>query len=93
MSPVNMGFLGTTVAAAGERPEPMARSALIDCGVAFYQIITPWYPGMSIAPARLPGFLFGIDGFAGMHCGACFRKFVPARRIKWLPAFSILSRQ
>lgn len=59
-------------------------------GVAFYQIIAPWYPGMSIAPDWFLGFLFGIGGFAGMYCGARFQKFVPARGLKWLLAFSIL---
>lgn len=59
-------------------------------GVIFYQIIAPWYPGMSIAPDWLLGFLFGIGGFAGMYCGARMQKFVPAKGIKWLLAFSIL---
>ena len=59
-------------------------------GVLFYQIIAPWYPGMSIAPDWILGFLFGIGGFAGMYCGARFQKFVPARGIKWLLAFTIL---
>ncbi len=58
--------------------------------VLFYQIIAPWYPGMSIAPDWILGFLFGIGGFAGMYCGARFQKFVPARGIKWLLAFTIL---
>ena len=59
-------------------------------GVVFYQIIAPWYPGMNIAPDWFLGFLFGIGGFAGMYCGARLQKFVPARGIKWLLAFSIL---
>jgi hypothetical protein len=59
-------------------------------GVAFYQFIAPWYPGMSIAPDWLLGILFGIGGFAGMYCGARLQKFMPARGIKWLLAFSIL---
>jgi len=59
-------------------------------GVAFYQLIAPWYPGMSIAPDWLLGFLFGIGGFAGMYCGARLQKFMPARGIKWLLAFCIL---
>lgn len=59
-------------------------------GVAFYQLIAPWYPGMSIAPDWLLGTLFGLGGFAGMYCGARLQKFMPARAIKWLLAFSIL---
>jgi len=59
-------------------------------GVTFYQIIAPWYPGMSVAPDWLLGFLFGVGGFAGMYCGARLQKFMPARGIKWLLAFSIL---
>lgn len=59
-------------------------------GVVFYQIIAPWYPGLNIAPDWFLGFLFGVGGFAGMYCGARLQKFVPARGIKWLLAFSIL---
>ena len=59
-------------------------------GVVFYQIIAPWYPGMSIAPDWFLGFLFGVGGFAGMYCGARLQKFVPAKGIKWLLAYSIL---
>ena len=54
------------------------------CGVAFYQLIAPFYPGMSIAPDWLLGFLFGIGGMAGMYLGARCQKFVPARYIKWM---------
>jgi len=59
-------------------------------GVVFYQILAPWYPGMSIAPDWALGFLFGMGGFAGMYCGARLQKFMPARAIKWLLAFTIL---
>jgi len=53
-------------------------------GVAFYQAIAPFYPGMSIAPDWLLGFLFGIGGMAGMYLGARCQKYVPARYIKWM---------
>ncbi|MBA3014910.1 MAG: sulfite exporter TauE/SafE family protein [Proteobacteria bacterium] len=59
-------------------------------GVAFYQLIAPWYPGMAVAPDWLLGLLFGLGGCAGMYCGARLQKFMPARGIKWLLAFSIL---
>ena len=59
-------------------------------GVLFYQLIAPWYPGMAVAPDWLLGVLFGIGGCAGMYCGARLQKFMPARFIKWLLAFSIL---
>lgn len=55
-------------------------------GVAFYQIIAPFYPNMSVAPDWLLGILFGIGGMAGMYLGACCQKFVPARMIKWMLA-------
>lgn len=55
-------------------------------GVAFYQMIAPLYPGMSVAPDWLLGLLFGLGGMAGMYLGACCQKFVPARAIKWMLA-------
>ncbi|OQX25494.1 MAG: hypothetical protein BWK80_15215 [Desulfobacteraceae bacterium IS3] len=59
-------------------------------GVAFYQIIAPFYPNTAIAPDWLLGFLFGIGGFAGMYCGARLQKFIPAKAIKWMLVFCIL---
>lgn len=59
-------------------------------GVIFYQILAPWYPGMTIAPDWLLGFLFGIGGFAGMYCGARLQKFVPAKFIKWILVVCLL---
>jgi uncharacterized membrane protein YfcA len=58
-------------------------------GVAFYQLLAPFYPGMSVAPDWLLGFLFGIGGTAGMYCGARVQKFMPARVIKIILAASI----
>jgi hypothetical protein len=55
-------------------------------GVAFYQIIAPFYPDMSVAPDWLLGTLFGIGGMGGMYLGARCQKFVPARLIKWMLA-------
>ncbi len=53
-------------------------------GVAFYQIIAPFYPQTSVAPDWLLGVLFGLGGMAGMYLGARCQKFVPARAIKWM---------
>jgi len=53
-------------------------------GVAFYEAIAPFYPGLSVSPDWLLGMLFGIGGTAGMYLGACFQKFVPAKAIKWM---------
>jgi uncharacterized protein len=59
-------------------------------GVAFYQAIAPLYPGMSVAPDWLLGFLFGLGGMGGMYLGARCQKFVPAKAIKWMLAGVIL---
>ncbi|MBI4881155.1 MAG: sulfite exporter TauE/SafE family protein [Planctomycetes bacterium] len=55
-------------------------------GVAFYQAMAPFHPGMSVAPDWLLGSLFGLGGAAGMYLGARCQKFVPARTIKWMLA-------
>ncbi|MEE4315122.1 MAG: sulfite exporter TauE/SafE family protein, partial [Desulfofustis sp.] len=59
-------------------------------GVAFYQAIAPFYPGLSVAPDWLLGILFGIGGMAGMYLGARCQKLVPARAIKWMLAGIII---
>ena len=51
-------------------------------GVAFYQMLAPFYPDMAIAPDWLLGFMFGIGGTCGMYCGARAQKHMPARTIK-----------
>lgn len=55
-------------------------------GVAFYQAIAPFHPGMSIAPDWLLGVLFGLGGTAGMYLGARCQKHVPAKAIKGMLA-------
>jgi uncharacterized membrane protein YfcA len=60
-------------------------------GVAFYQIIAPFYPGMSIAPDWRLGILFGLGGMAGMYLGARCQKHIPAKVIKWMLAIIIVS--
>lgn len=60
-------------------------------GVAFYQAIAPFYPGMSIAPDWKLGILFGLGGMAGMYLGARCQKHIPAKVIKWMLAIIIVS--
>ena len=51
-------------------------------GVAFYQVIAPFYGSMVVAPDWLLGALFGIGGLCGMYLGARCQRFVPANYIK-----------
>jgi uncharacterized membrane protein YfcA len=51
-------------------------------GVAFYQLIAPFFPAMSVAPDWGLGLLFGIGGMAGMYLGAYCQKYVSANLIK-----------
>lgn len=60
-------------------------------GVAFYQAIAPFYPGVSIAPDWMLGILFGVGGMAGMYLGARCQKHIPAKAIKWMLASIIVS--
>jgi hypothetical protein len=53
-------------------------------GVAFYQLIAPFFPDMSVAPDWGLGLLFGLGGMAGMYLGAYCQKYVSANRIKWM---------
>lgn len=53
-------------------------------GVAFYQAIALFSPGIKVAPDWLLGILFGIGGMAGMYLGARCQKYVPAKIIKWM---------
>ncbi len=59
-------------------------------GVIFYQAIAPYYPNLSIAPDLSLGLLFGLGGIAGMYLGARCQKFMPAKIIKYILAFSML---
>ncbi|BAH77884.1 sulfite exporter TauE/SafE family protein [Solidesulfovibrio magneticus] len=51
-------------------------------GVAFYQVLAPFYPTMSVAPDWMLGLLFGLGGMGGMYLGARCQKFVPSKYIK-----------
>jgi uncharacterized protein len=53
-------------------------------GVAFYSLLAPFYPKISVAPDWLLGILFGLGGMAGMYLGARCQKFIPAKVIKWM---------
>ncbi len=55
-------------------------------GVAFYQVLAPYYAHLSVAPDWLLGILFGVGGMAGMYLGARLQKFVPAKAIKGMLA-------
>lgn len=59
-------------------------------GVAFYQLLAPFYPGMAVSPDWFLGLLFGVGGMAGMYCGAMLQKYVPAKTIKLILAAAIL---
>jgi len=81
MAPIYVAFFGLpvyTVAGA----TLMGTFITSVAGVAFYQLLAPFYPGIQVAPDWLLGVLFGLGGFAGMYCGAWFQKFVPAEVIK-----------
>jgi uncharacterized membrane protein YfcA len=51
-------------------------------GVAFYQLIAPFYSSMVVAPDWLLGALFGVGGLCGMYLGARCQRLIPASYIK-----------
>lgn len=53
-------------------------------GVAFYQMVAPWYGDQAVSPDWLLGALFGLGGFAGMYTGARLQRFVPSLWLKLL---------
>lgn len=59
-------------------------------GVAFFQILSPYYPQLSVAPNWILGIMFGIGGFIGMYIGARMQKNMPAKVIKWVLSICIL---
>ena len=58
--------------------------------VVFYMSLAPFFPGISVEPNWLLGFLFGAGGFLGMYAGARMQKFVPPKIIKWILLICIL---
>jgi uncharacterized membrane protein YfcA len=59
-------------------------------GVIIYQLLSPVYSDMSVAPDWSLGILFGIGGFFGMYLGARCQKYVPVHIIKLILCFSVL---
>ena len=52
--------------------------------VIFYQILSNFYTGVSVAPDWLLGLLFGLGGAAGVYLGAVTQKYFHARVIKYI---------
>ena len=89
MAPFLISFFGLPVyTAAGAAL--MATFVTSVAGVAFYQLLAPFYPDMAVDPDWMLGLLFGAGGLAGMYCGAMLQKYVPARTIKLILAVAIL---
>ncbi len=59
-------------------------------GVAFYHLLSVFYPHMSVQPDWLLGLLFGAGGMLGMYLGARAQKRVPGRVIKGILTFCVL---
>jgi hypothetical protein len=53
-------------------------------GVLIYQLLSVFYPSMSVAPDWSLGVLFGIGGCCGMSLGARCQKHLPAKVIKMI---------
>jgi uncharacterized protein len=89
IAPFLVTFFGTPVyiAAGAALMGTLITSA---AGVAFFQLLAPFYPTMAVSPDWLLGILFGIGGMAGMYCGASLQKYVPARIVKAILAVCIL---
>lgn len=58
-------------------------------GVITYQVLSCFYPEVSVAPDWYLGFLFGAGGFAGMYLGAKCQKHVPVNVIKLILGFCV----
>lgn len=59
-------------------------------GVAFYELMAPFYPDLAVSPDWALGLMFGAGGMAGMYCGAWLQKFVPAKIVKSILALCVL---
>ncbi len=85
IAPFFITFLGAPVyIVAG--PALMSTLVTSVAGVAFYQGLAPFHPGISVAPDWLLGSLFGLGGAVGIYLAARTQKHVPARAIKWMLA-------
>ena len=59
-------------------------------GDIIYQVLAPFYSGMSVAPDWYLEILFGIGGFCGIYLGARCQKYVPVQIIKLILCFCVL---
>ncbi|UJS26341.1 sulfite exporter TauE/SafE family protein [Thiothrix winogradskyi] len=60
-------------------------------GVAIFQLLALYYPGVSVAPDWQLGLLFGLGGMAGMYLGARCQKYIPATALKLLLLVCVLA--
>ena len=59
-------------------------------GVLFYVAVSPFYPGLSVAPDWGLAALLSLGGLTGMYCGARFQKRVPPVLLKWMLVLTLL---
>lgn len=59
-------------------------------GVAFYHLLSVFYPHLSVQPDWLLGLLFGAGGMLGMYLGARAQKRVPGHVIKGILTVCVL---
>ncbi|MFC1895820.1 sulfite exporter TauE/SafE family protein [Thermodesulfobacteriota bacterium] len=89
ITPFLVTFFGLPVyTVAG--PALMGTFATSVAGVLFYQFLSRFYNGMSVAPDWLLGLLFGLGGFVGIYLGARCQKYVRARTIKLILCVCVL---
>ena len=89
MAPFLISFFGMPVyITAGATLMATALTSL--AGVAFFSLLSPLYPSMSVAPDWRLGLLIGCGGMLGMYFGARCQKFVPERMIKLMLSLVLL---
>lgn len=59
-------------------------------GVLFYVAVSPFYPGLNVAPDWGLAALLSLGGLTGMYCGARFQKRVPPVLLKWMLVLTLL---
>ncbi len=59
-------------------------------GVLFYQMLSVFTANAYVAPDFFLGLLFGLGGMFGMYFGARLQKYIPAKLIKYILAFTML---
>ncbi len=59
-------------------------------GVAFYAALSPFFPGISVAPDVLLGCTIGLGGMIGMYLGAKCQKYVSAILIKAMLVLTLI---